>query len=413
MRSTPFLAAAALLSLSSLAGAQELIAPGFKVVSSAPPAVAFASSDALADGSRVYFDGISVDLYDPTGTFVMNLGSTPGFVFTGFVVIDPTETFAMVSESTNGIVYKALLDGTGMTPLSVIQFSYDAVFENAGELLVSAGHFGVGNDILRLDATTGALTSVAVVPGWSGPLDLAPNGDLIYGESSGTGGRILRFEAAELSGPLPLDESDADVVIDGLDGAASLAVDPVFGNIFVTSNVWAVSGLLLEIDSSGVIVDTIAGGTDWLTGLEFATVAGPGHFHRYQPTGLELRYGNGTDVVVLEPLQPTLTHESFGNFSTIQLTNAMPDSGALILFGNQLNQVPEYSDQLAFDFLFNTDMPLSKIRRLGMRIPTDANGEASFSYFDPGGQSAGQRWFQMLITDPNDIFIGASNTVIN
>jgi hypothetical protein len=413
MRSTPFLAAALLSSICSLAGAQELIASGFDVVSSAPPAVAFASSDALADGSRVYFDGMSVDLYDPTGTFVMNLGSTPSFVFTGFVVVDPSETFAVISESTNGIVYKAMLDGTGMAPLTTIQFSYDAVFENANQLLVSASHFGVDNDILRLDATTGALTSVAVVPGWSGPLDLAPNGDLIYGESSGGGGRILRFEAAELSGPLPLDVLDADVLTDGLDGAASLAVDPVFGNIFVTSNVWAVSGLLLEIDSSGAIVDTIASGVDWLTSLEFASVAGPGHFHRYQPTGLELRYSNGTDVVTLAPQQPILTHEHFGNFSTIQITNAVPNAGALILFGQQLNQIPAYSDQLAFDFLFHTDLPFSKIRRLGLRIPTDANGEAYFSYFNPGGQTLGQRWFQLLITDPNDIFVGASNTVIN
>lgn len=413
MRSTPFLAAAFLATLSSVAHAQELIAPGFAVVNSAPPAVAFASSDTLSDGSRVYFDGISVDLYDSTGTFVLNLGSTPAFVFTAFVEVDPSETFAIVAESSSGVVYKAMLDGSGMAPLSTIQLGYDGVFESAHELLVSATHFGAGNDILRLDTTTGALTSVAVVPGWSGPLDLAPNGDLVYGESSASGGRILRFDAAELSGPLPLSELDADVLTDGLDGAASLAVDPVFGNIFVTSNVWAVSGLLLEIDADGTIVDTIAAGTDWLTGLQFVSVAGPGHFHRYQPTGLELRYSNGTDDVTVAPQQPILAHEHFGNFSTIHVTGAAPNAGALILFGNQSNLVAPYSEQLAFDFLFHTDLDFAKIRRLGLRIPTDSNGEAYFSYFNPGGQTLGQRWFQLLITDANNLFIGASNSVTN
>lgn len=413
MRSTPYLVAALLASLPSLAGAQETIAPGFAVVNSAPPAVAFASSDTLSDGSRVYFDGLSVDLYGPTGTFVLNLGSTPAFVFTAFVEVDPSETFAIVAESSSGVVYKAMLDGSGMAPISTIQFGYDGVFEGANELLVSATHFGTGNDILRLDTTTGALTSVAVVPGWSGPLDLAPNGDLIYGESSATGGRILRFEASELTGSLPLSELDADVLTDGLDGAASLAVDPVFGNIFVTSNVWAVSGLLLELDGDGNLVDTIAEGTDWLTGLQFVQVAGPGHFHRYQPTGLQLQYSNSTDDVTLAPQQPILAHEHFGNFSTIHVTGAAPNAGALILFGNQSNLVAPYADQLAFDFLFHTDLEFAKIRRLGLRIPTDSNGEAYFSYFNPGGQTLGQRWFQLLITDSNNLFIGASNSVTN
>ncbi|MCA8980363.1 MAG: hypothetical protein H6831_06300 [Planctomycetes bacterium] len=413
MRSTPLLAAALLAALSPLAPAQEVIAPGFAVVSSAPPAVAFAPSDTLADGSRVYFDGFSVDLYDPAGAFVQNLGSTPAFVFAAFVEVDPTETFAIVAESSGGAVYKAMLDGSGMAPLSTIQFSFDAVFENANDLLVSAAHFGVGNDILRLDTTTGAFTQVAVVPGWSGPLDLAPNGDLIYGESSVAGGRVLRFEASELTGPLPLDELDADVLTDGLDGAASLAVDPVFGNIFVTSNVWAVSGLLLELDADGEIVDTIASGTNWLTELQFVADSGPGHFHRYQPTGLRLRYSNGTDDVTLAPQQPILSHEHFGNYSTIHVTGAVPNAGALILFGNQSYLVAPYSQQLAFDFLYHSDLEFSRIRRLGLRIPTDANGEASFSYFNPGGSTLGQRWFQLLITDANNLFVGASNSVVN
>lgn len=413
MRSTPLLAAALILCLPSFAGAQETIAPGFRVASSAPPAVAFASSDGLANGSRVYFDGLSVDLYDASGNFALNLGNTAGFVFNGFVEIDPTETFAIVSESSNGGVFKAQLDGSGMTQIATIQASYDAVFETATSLLVSATHFGVGNDILRLDTTTGAFSQVAVVPGWSGPLDLAPNGDLIYGESSISGGRILRFASSDLFVGLPLTELDAELLTSGLDGAASLAVDPVFGNIFVTSNIWSVSGLLLELDADGTIVDTIASSANWLTSLEFAAVPGVGHFHRYQSAGLRLIYGNGTDVVTLEPDRPILTHEHFGNFSTIAVTGAVPNAGALILFGQQDFIVPEYSDPLGFDFLFTTDLNLAKIRRLGLRIPTDANGEASFSYFNPGGATLGNRWFQMLLTDSANNFVGTSNSVIN
>ena len=411
---TPLLIGTLLAALTPLVSAQETIAPGFAVTDSTPPAVAFAVHGTLSDGSRVYFDGSTVDLYDPSGVFVMNLGAMPGFLFSSFVEIDPSETFAIIGESSNGGIYKAQLDGTGMTLLNSLTFNFDAVFESANEVLISASHFGVDNDVLRLNTDSGAFEAVANLPGFSGPLDLTPGGDLVYGEVSGAGARILRFDAAELTSGMLLTELDADILTTGLDGAAALAVDPVFGNIFVTSNIWSVSSLLLEIDGDGAIVETIASSTAWLNGIEFVQGAGAGHFHRYQPAdGLSLQYSNGTDIVTVSPQAPQLSLTQFGNFATLQVTGAVPNAGALIVFGNQNLMVPEYSVQLAFDFLFNTDLPLANIRRLGLRIPTDTNGEASFSYFDPSPGSAGQRWFQMLITDENDMFVGASNSAVN
>lgn len=415
MRTAPLLAAAFVGALfSPTVSAQETIAPGFAVASSTPPPVAFAASDSTSDGRRVFFDGSTIDLYDASGSFLLNLGTTTSFVFSSFVEVDPTDTYAIVGESSNGEIYKVMLDGSSMTTIATIQFSYDAVFEAPDTLLVSATHFGTGNDILRLDADTGLFSPVAVVPGFSGPLDLAPNGDLVYGEPSVTGGRILRFDASLLTAGPVLDEFDADVLVSGLAGAASLAVDPVFGNIFMTSNEWAVSGNLFEFDGDGNLVETIAGSTAWLTGLEFIQGPGVGHFHAYQPAdGLNLRYSNGTDEVVIAPQQPVLTHTQFANFGVLHITGAVPNSGALVTFGSAADMVPEYSMQLSFDFLYNTDMPLNRIRRLGLRIPTDSNGEGSFSYFTPGGGTPGARWFQLLITDPTNLFVGASNSVTN
>ena len=415
MRTLSLLAAATVGALlSPTVSAQETIAPGFAVASSGPAPVAFASSDSTSDGRRVFFDGSTVDLYDASGAFLSNLGTTASFVFASFVEVDPTDTFAIVGESSNGDIYKVMLDGSGMTPIATIQFSYDAVFEDGSNLLVSATHFGSGNDILRLDTDTGTYAPVAVVPGYGGPLDLAPNGDLVYGEPSMTGGRVLRFDAALLSAGPVLDEFDADVLVSGLDGASSLVVDPVFGNIFMTSNVWAVSGYIFEFDGDGNLVDTIASSAAWLTGLEFVQGPGVGHFHAYQPAdGLNLRYSNGTDEVVIAPQRPVLTHTQFGHFATIHVTGAVPNAGALVTFGPAPNVVPEYSVQLSFDFLFHTDMPMNNIRRLGLRIPTDANGEGSFSYFTPGGGTPGTRWFQLLVTDANNLFVGSSNSVTN
>src|SRR6186713_89405 len=89
---------------------------------------AFDAYATLPSGDRVVFDGIDVDLVDEAGALILHLGSLPNFQFPSIVVIDPSNTFAVVGESADvGSIYKVDLAGGGMSPLTAIDFNYDAV----------------------------------------------------------------------------------------------------------------------------------------------------------------------------------------------------------------------------------------------------------------------------------------------
>ena len=40
-------------------------------------------------------------------------------------------------------------------------------------------------------------------------------------------------------------------------------------------------------------------------------------------------------------------------------------------------------------------------------------GDATYSYFDPGGQYLGSVWWQVLIMDETGAIVGSSNSVLN
>lgn len=419
MRTHALALCAGLLCLAVPAPAQDTISPGYAQTGQQPIPAPFASYATLASGDRVVFDGNTVDLYDGANGFLMNLGTMPSFVFNSFVVVDPTESFAVIGESSNGDLFTVALDGSGMSLLANVPLNYAAAFEGAGAVMVSAADTGGGNDIVRVDVGTGNVGDVAHVPGASGPVAFTASGDLLYGTISDVfpappgSSDVLWWSQAQITSGAMLTELDASVLHGGLDGAASLAVDPVLGSVLVAESVFGATSRILELDATGALVGTVVESTGFLSSIELHQGGGVGHFRRYQPSdGVFMTYSNGV-IVTVAPQRPVASFQQVGMIGTVTITGAHPSSAFLLVWGPQSLWSPsETSYLLSFDFLFHTGLPLGSLNRLGFRIPTDASGTGTFTYFDPGGL-AGNRAFQALVTDESGGFIGSSTSVLN
>ena len=424
-RATAALAAGSLLALS--ASAQTVIGDGFARTGLSTSPVFLGSYQTLDDGTRVVFDGQSIDLYTVGNGFLLNLGALPGFVFNSFVEVDPTRTFAVVGESTNGDLFKVQLDGSGMTPLTNLAFNFDGVFESPTSILVSAATcgFGCGNEVYRVDTTTGATSLVASVSGPSGPLALADDGALYYGLVdlvNPTGSGVLRWTATQLAAGVPLSEADAATVFTGLAAINSLAVDPVFGNLVLSESVFNGTSRILEVDpSDGTLVDVVVESDFSLSNVELLQDAGDGHFHRYQPEdGVYLHYAS-TDFIVFDdintirPQQPTTSFAQVGPAATVSIAGGEPNGAALVVFTQNAFYDPSLITTMlgGTDFQFHAAAPLNRLRRSGpLLLPLDANGAADFHYFD-AGNLAGTLTFQALVTDASGTIVGGSTAVQN
>ena len=400
--------------------AQDTIGDGFVQSATQPTPVAFSSYATMSSGERVVFDGVSFDIYDANGGFVLNLGVLPSFVFNSFVAVDPSESFAVIGESSNGDIFRVALDGSGFTTIGNLNFNYDAVFEGPNSLLVSAATCGLGcgNDIVRFDATSGAATSLANVGGASGPVALASNGDLYYatidfGAPNAT--NLLRWSAAQLNSGVLLGESDATLLASGLGGASSMDVDPVYGNIFLAEAIFGGISRILEFDAaSGNLADVVVESTQYLGNVELMQDSGIGHFHAYQPADGVFMHYNNTDIVTVRARRPSASLLQVGPVATFQVQNAKPNSAMLVLFAKTSDYDPNYitNELNGMDFQFHSVAPVFKLRRTPLMIPTDANGTGTFTFFDPGNL-AGTLVFQALITDESATFIGGSSGVLN
>jgi hypothetical protein len=86
----------------------------------------------------------------------------------------------------------------------------------------------------------------------------------------------------------------------------------------------------------------------------------------------------------------------------------------LVTFGNSaFHQGFEDSYELSFDFLFHTGLPINQIRRVGQfHMPCDANGAATFPFWD-SGNLAGTLVFQGVVTDDQGSYIGSSESAFH
>lgn len=407
---------------SSLANAQDVVGNGFALANTQPGTGV--TYDTMPNGNRVVFDGSTIDLQDGAGVFIMNLATMPGFVFNSFVEVDPTQSFAIVGESSNGDIFRVALDGSGFSTLGNLFFNYDAVFESNDSILISAATcgFSCGNDLVRMNTTTGATTFLAAVAGNSGPVAVADNGDLFYGTADSSvpsNTSIISWSQAQLNGGALLSESDATVLVSGLENATSMAIDPIFGNILLAESIFGGTSRILEFDASnGNLVDVVIESATYLGSIELIQGSGPGHFHAYQPDGVFMHYnGNdffGTEYInTIESKRPTATHTQIGPVATFTIEGAEPNGAMLVMFANvNLFNPSYYTTQLSFNFLFHSSVQPFQQRRTPLYIPVDSNGTGVFNYFDPGNLQ-GTLVFQALVTNASAGFIGSSEAVMN
>lgn len=248
----------------------------------------------------VYCTGTTLEL-QPPGQPPTTLLALPGFAFGSFTLLVGS-THVLFGESSNNALWLVPLAGPAPTsPLAVVPFNYDAVLLTPSRALLSAKQSGFAtpdNDLVVVELGTGATQLVAKVPGASGPLALAANGDVLYATSSlafptppGTA-QLLRFPRNAIDQAIAtqsvLGPTSATVVVVGIDAAGDLAVDDD-GDVFYAD--WMQDNVR-EIDDvdgpnpslAGVVLDHAALATS-AAGLQFVGQPGLGVFEPFQPTG--------------------------------------------------------------------------------------------------------------------------------
>ena len=424
--------AATLLVTGQAASAQVFPEPGFQTQSVFPAPSAFGTYATLSNGNVFSFDGQLIELYTEDGTLIQSLGSLPTSTFASFAILDPTESFGVIGESSNGEIWTVDLAGGGMNLLTTLAFNYDARFDiDPNFLWVSAATagFGGGNDIVRVEMASGNSSFVAHVPGPSGPLDVDAAGDLYYATidpnfAAFDGTDLLRWDRADLLSGNLLGVADATLVTDLLDGASSLRVGPVGGQIFLTeTNISTGVNRLIEIDAtSGNVLDLITEIFVWPGNIELFAGSGPGTFHEFQPSNVELvvsttDFGNAAqDRARIVPQRPsaTLSGPSSGpGAMTLTFENCEPNAAILLYWGAIGDyQANELQFNLGFGAPFHSAFAMNKIRRLPILTPTDANGTATFPYYDPGSLH-GTLAFQAVVMAPSTALLGSTAAVTN
>jgi hypothetical protein len=407
-----------------LARAQDVLAPGFREAS-ARPVGAGDSYATLADGTRLRFNGQDIWLEQDDGTLITIILTLPASVFPGAIGVSPSGTLALVGESTNGQIYKVDLLALSAAPLLSLSFNYDISFESDSSAIVSAAACGTGlNCLYRVDLASGASTQIASVGVFSGPVEVASNGDVYYCTSrpEPNASLLLRWTNAQVHSGAVLTEADAFIFPAVLAGGSSLAIDPVYGHIFLAESPFTGSNKLKEFNPAGATVNEVLVTSLTLGGLELLRVPGNGSFQAFQPDGVRLRYratNFGTfasEIVELAAVRPVLTTSGPGLVGpgdvTISVNGAFPSSTVLLLSGQVATYNPQESAYDMVLFLFHTGMPLGQIRRTGIHVPLDANGNGSYTYFNPGTLQ-GTRVLQGWVRDDQGRYVGSTTAAFN
>lgn len=420
-------AASAALCLSLSALAADTVAPGFSRSSLPNPAFG-AQTATLPNGDLVTYDGLSVDRWTAGGAFVQNLATFQVFGFPSFVRVRPDGTEVVIGESSNHDIYRVPLDGSGEVLVANVVFNFAAAFETNDDLIVSAatGDFGPQNEILRLDLTNGQETTVAVVPGPSGPVAFDLNGDLLYATQATVfpppagSTDVVRWTSAQLTSGSQLALVDAAVVSAGFDGGGSLAVDPVSGAIYLAETNFAIPvNRIVRVDSSGATSALVVDSTETLGQLQFVDAGGAGSFEAFQPGGgSQLRYAATDfstidDLALLDPARPTLTISGPGTTGvgpvTLAVDGALPNGSCFLLFGTQGSLSGSELTYTFPGFLLHTHLTPGKIRRVPFFLPVDAGGHGQITLHNPGNLVGSFGW-QYWIATASGQFIGSTPT---
>lgn len=204
------------------------------------------------------------------------------------------------------------------SPLAAVPFNYDAVQLTPDRALLSArtGGFGAANnDLLSLDLTSGAVQPVASLPGASGAIALAANGDVFYATAPAAlpappgSVQIVRFPRTALDLAIATGQvlglADAIVVRTGLDAASDLAVDDDDDLYFVDwmeNRIGVVHEATGPLPWPGTPLADYAGAAVFPATLQFVPASGQGVFEPFQRTAAAMLV-HETDYLSLSQLR--------------------------------------------------------------------------------------------------------------
>jgi hypothetical protein len=271
----------------------------------------------------VAFDGLSLSLSNP-GQAAQTLLQFAGPQFGSFTLAAGPQAVLFGESSGHGLWLVPLAGTAPSAPLATVLFNYDAVLLSPQRALVSAKTGGFStpdNDLVVVDLGTGQTQQVASLPGASGPLAVAANGDVYYATASLAfppppgATSVLRLRRpvldAAIANQTVLGAADAELVFAGLAAAGDLAFDDD-GDLWFTD--WW-HGTVRELNDvagpaptlSPVALDYGSAGVSSST-LQFVAAAAAAVFEPFQPLGGSL-----------------LVHETdFGSTSRLRTVRSAP-----------------------------------------------------------------------------------------
>lgn len=397
-------------------------APGYAIQASVPCA-GYAVRARLADGSQVVFDGI--DVVRVRGSSTTTLLHLASFAFPSFLSIDPTGTLACIGESTNDDIYAVPLDGSTPRWLANVHLNFDAAFEDAQTLLVSAGQcgFNCNTSILSIDLGTGAQTTIANIPGASGSLAIAPNGDLVYAQQTwhfpapAASIRLLRWPAAFVASGSTLTDTNATVFVSALDGVGDIAFDATTDLCIVAESRFPGESELVAFRADGSRAAVLLRTRRWISNVQVIDVAGDATLYPYQPNGAAIEciasdfaFGAQDLALKLAPKRPIATVLG-GSSTTLEIADAAPAGTFRVYAVPIASWSPTETMQPGFSFPCFSGAPLAVLTPISGVFALDnlGHGQARIPALGvPHGHM-----LQALVTDAQGHWVATSNAVVD
>ena len=401
--------------------------PGFSTepLSYAPP-IFSANYTLNASGEAIVFDGLTVERFAADGTSLQLYGSLPAFGFPSFVVLSENQQYGLLGESSNGEIYSLDLALGTITLLGTLSFNYDAVIDRDGIAYISAAGtapFGF-NGLYRIDlAGAGTFEQVAQVPGFSGPLALEANGDVLLALADSPN-RIIRYTSTQLAGGMLLSEADGQAISTNWNGLAFMTVEPETGNILVAEHDFVTftdPGRIHIVDgdkaSSKVVYEATPGFSIARLQL-FGDGISPAIFSSFQPERGGTLMFSQTDFFslaerrVVRPQRPAMVLAGDGATGSgdveLVCTGAYPNADIAIAYaisgGDSPFEIPVDIDGIPV--FWTLKIPTQAL--VPTLIATDANGRAAFSFSNPGSVLTGLLTLQVAIIDDQNNVVGSS-----
>ncbi len=422
--------------------ASEGLAASSRALAGSTSLVLATAAGSVTIGS-VTFDGTSVAL-TPTGQPPQILLQLPSFVFGSFLLQTDAGhvLFGHSGHFTGGLHEIWLLPFVSplpTAPLAVLPYNYDAAMLTPTQALVSARTGGFGapdNELWVLDLLTGSMQKVASVPGASGPVALATNGDIYY--ATGYLGfpvppastQVVRFLRPQVNAAIAtntvLGLAHTQLVLAGLDAVGDMTFDDDEDLVFVD---WFNSRVSEISDATGWNPTLIASLADYSTAAVFPTTVqfvpsnvpnnGGGVFEPFQSQNASLLI-HETDYAVVSRVRTltarpaTLTATggapiAAGAFDLV-LANGPSLGIGLMAFdfgatpGTVSLQVPGFEQPLAWSLALAGAPVL-------VPIAFDANGGTTLTVQNPGFSPAFLATVQTAFVSAVSV-LGASNPVV-